>query len=207
MPTNTAPEEQGLQYKALAFSHLRKPVWLLKDQDAIVWVDVRSVIEALGMSWQRWHLLIKMHRKAWGFDSCLDRHALETELVPEIRFIRWLNEINSVLRSYPRHVEERAKLLRGSWQVRYTELLQQEYPDIQTASEAGSGRKRKITPEIVIRLHHQRCVIGASITSTAKNLEIGVSTVKAIEAGTYKFWTPDAREAWRQTFGTAHKVP
>lgn len=194
----------GLTYKPVTFSSLPKSVWVVKDHDSVVWVDLRTVIEAIGMSWHRWKLTLAPRRGGWKFDSCLDRNGKETLLIEELHLVRWLIDIEPMLRIYPAWVEARAGSLRGSWRVRFDLLASQEFPDLveEEAEVPRPGRKRKITAETVVRVHQLRTVVGKSISQTAQDVEISQTAVKSIEAGTYKAWTPDAREAWRQTFGS-----
>lgn len=192
----------GLTYKPVTFSSLTKAIWVVKDHDSVVWVDVRTVIETLGMSWHRWKLSLAPRRGGWKFDSCLDRNAKETLLIEELHLVRWLTDIQPMLRMYPAWVEARADALRGSWRIRFDLLASEEFPDLVEDEAPRTGRKRKITAETVVRVHHLRSVVGKSISQTAQDVEISPTAVKSIEAGTYKAWAPDAREAWRQTFGS-----
>lgn len=193
--------ETGLKYLPVKFQSFTKPVWVLKDHDGVVWVDVRSAIECLGMSWGKWRLALAPRRGGCDFRTCLDRNAKETLLIEELFFVRWLSDIEPMLKMYPVWVESKVASLRGAWRLRYDEVARENFPNELTQDKALKERKRKITADVVIRLHHLRRVVGNSIATAAKSLEISVSAVKSIEAGTYKAWTPDAKESWRQTFG------
>lgn len=191
----------GLHYIAVKFSHLQKPVWAVKDGEGVYWVDLKSVVQSLGLAWHRWRLLIGQQRKEWRITSCLDRQLSETELIGETLFIGWLNSVEVALGSYPAHMEARAKLMRGGWWTRFSEAAGIE----KTIAEAAkkTGRPQKVTEELVIRTHHLRRVVGKSISATAKDLEIGETTLKNIQAGNMVGWSAAAKTAWRQTFGQA----
>ena len=190
---------EGLSYTALKFSHLKKPVWILRDGDGLYWVDLQSVVQALRMSWVRWRFLVRHQRRDWQVTTCLDRHLVETELLPEHLFLQWLTSIEDVTSTYPASTQDMCKLLRGSWLTRFDEavgLIHEPKPKTK-----GKGAQWKVTVEMVTRAYHLRCVVGKSLANTAKDLEISESTLKKIQAGEMTKWPADVKMAWRQSFG------
>lgn len=194
----------GLRYRAVTFQSLKKPIWVVQDYDQSFWIDAKSVIEAIGMSWAKWQLALRRKRTSIKLDSCLDRNGAETFLVSELFFLPWLREMEPLLQIYPGWASARAMAIRSTWRDRFEAMLESEHlsPPTATEDQATPNRRRKITAETVIRIHHQRIVVGKSISYTAKAVGISEAAVKAIEAGTYKAFTPESREAWRSTFGT-----
>lgn len=202
MTYQIGPKPEGLHYQPIIFNTLKKPIWLLRDADGVVWVDIKSAVVAFGMSWKRWHMLIKHQRGIWKMEGCLDRNGLETELIRETNFTQWIDDIKRVVADYPAWVGTRVQSIRGAWRERFNTLAADQFPDHTAALASGRlGRKRKVTAEIVIRLHHELRVIGKSLGAAAKNLQIGEATARQIAAGTYKNWTRDAAEAWSNSFG------
>lgn len=190
--------ESGLAYRAVKFAHLTKPVWVLQDEQGIYWVDLKSVLMAVGMSWPRWQLVLRQQHKAWQMTTCLDRHLSETRLIPEQSFVRWLALPVEVAEDYAPHIQTRVRLLRGGWTTRFDELYEQD-------EEAGLT-PRRITQALIEQTYQLRRVVGKSIADTAKELGVGTTTVKKIERGDPK-WPAQLQKTWRQSFGAVHNGP
>jgi hypothetical protein len=188
----------GIAYSAVKLAHLKMPVWVLRDEDSVFWVDLRSVLRSAGMSYSGWHKLLLLQYKPWNMKTCLDRHASETVLLPEQSFVKWLGAVADVIGSYPEHTQAKVRMLRASWNSAFEDLIE--------TSVDVSGLPRKVTPRVILQAHQLRRVVGKSINNTARELGISSSLLKQIEVGSSK-WPADVRKSWRQSFGSPFDAP
>lgn len=208
--TGSYPEDEGtrgLKYKAFIPEALGKPIMVLDDGGPEALVDLRSICTALGTSWQRWQMLTRHRRKAWGAESCIDYLGRETYLIKASTVLRWMAEVHPLFAAHSRVSAARAITLRAVWRAEFEEALQADFPRLHAVKKsptASSGRK--INAATVYALYRARAS-GATFHAAAREAGVGVSTAKQIASDRYPAMPDDARQAWEKTFGADQPAP
>lgn len=163
-------------------------------------VDLRSLVQGLGMAWLRWDMLVKARSKAWGAEPG-DGWAGSACFVASATVPRWLAEVHELLSD---RAAKRATKLRLVWRDEFDKFLEAEIPRIAELRRAAPV-SRKITAETVRILYAQR---RAGATWPAAAEAAGISTVAArkLAADRYPSMSADVRLEWSLTFG-APKAP
>jgi len=182
-----------LKYEPLNLTGLQRAVFFLRDFDGRIMVDTKSIIEASGMSWRSWAMVLKVRRKQFDAEPCLDRNGKETELIPASRVNQWLALVAPAA-SF-KVAQNRLNTLKMGWRAHYSELLR---ADEDTSPD--DERKRKITAETVHALFAARAARKSWARAAA---EVGISAKAARQIGsdTYPHLPDSARAAWETTFG------
>lgn len=173
---------------------LRRAVKLLDlgFDDALV--DLRSLVEALGMAWLRWDIHAKARATAWGV-AATAAYGYVGCFVPAATVPRWLAEVHDLL---PARAAKRAERLRLGWRDAFNEFLEAELPHI-AARRRAAPVGRKIGAETVRILYEQR-QSGAVWPVAAAAAGIAISVAKGI--GTGRYVLSDAAQAeWDASFG------
>ena len=123
---------KGLQFEAVILSVLPRRIYILQDHYG-VFIDLRSVIEAMGLSWLAWTRFFSRFAEAWDTaedkpivrpsmqgDPCFDHRRDETLLLEVKYFLAWLEEIRRPLYEISQIAHDMSRALRwlppAEWQ-------------------------------------------------------------------------------------------
>ena len=200
-------EQRGLKYKAFIPRALGKAIMVLDDGGPEAMVDLRSICTALGTSWQRWQMLTRHRRAAWGAESCIDYLGRETYLIKASTVLRWMAEVHPLFVTHSKVSAARATTLRAVWRAEFEEALQADFPRLHAAKKSPTtSAVRKITADTVYALYKSRAA-GATFHVAAREAGVGLSTAKQIASDRYPAMPDDARQAWERTFGADQAAP
>lgn len=197
-----AQHDDGLRYHPVKFKCLPKAVFVIDDGKEDLLVDLRSLIEAIGMSWLRWRLLIRHKKAAWGAEECVDTHARETYLIPAGTVLRWMAEVHQHILSHSYAAALRAKAVRHLWRDELDAVIEEHFPRVSSFRHAqGNPTARKITGELVADLHRMRTAEQMTFGAAARKLGISASVAKQVASDRYPHMSDEARAVWERTFG------
>lgn len=199
------PRPEGLHYEAFKAVPCRKAMWYLHDGAPEPWVDLRSVIEALGMNWRRrWDIYCLARRSRWALEACYDRTLRETMLAPANKMPMILNELWEILRPHD-STRYRVRALHAQWRDIRAALLISAHPLPRVTTPRVGARKRKVDAYVVRQAYvlNEKKYTRAAI---AKALGVAPGTVQQIIAGRYPL-RGDAEIAWWETFGKPQDSP
>lgn len=192
-------ERVPLRYKVFYPVKDGKAINVLDDGGPELLLDLRTVIEWLGMSWHRWALLCRHNRRAWQLEQAPDWKGRETELLPANTFLRWLGTVQPVISSHSFNASSRARKLRGVWREQWELAVEEDFTEF-VERRKQLPAKSKITGAMVQVLFAARRD-GATFTEAARAAGIAVSTAKAVAADRYPMLSDEARVVWEKTFG------
>lgn len=194
----------ALKYWAFHAPQLRpRPIYILID-GSDCFIDVRSLCEALGISWRRWELLFKNRAISWRLEKCLDRNGKATLLLNAKLAMQVLGEIRPVLLdTYSGRAADLALRLRAHWREDFAEAADIEQQGLSDPRIRGltawPKRNRKVTAEVIRQLFDYWVAFG-DLDRAAAEAGIGRSTAFSIRAGTYKNWDGKCQDVWQETF-------
>lgn len=193
------PRPEGLYYEPFTVPFCQKTMWWLRDGAPETWIDLRSVFEALGMSWVRkWGMYCLAKRREWKLESCCDKRMKETLLAPGNKLPAILGEVYSLLGSH-HAAARRAHLLHRMWRDKYAEIRAGGGVAAAAPANPRSVKKRKVDA-YVVRQAFQLLGRGHSKPAIARALKVSLATIQKVVAGTYPM-DAAAMEAWWATFG------
>lgn len=199
------PKPEGLHYQPFTVSFCNKTMWYLRDGAPDPWIDLRSMFEALGMSWDRkWKMYCLAKQRHWQLEACCDIKRRETLLAPANKIPAILGEVHGLLTNHP-SAALRTRSMHSIWRARSTEFQEgqpafssQEIPRKQ-AKRSPKGN-RKVTP-YVVRQAYQLAQKGHKKPAIAKALSISLGSLQQLAAGTYPSMDNETKNAWWETFG------
>lgn len=195
------PRPEGLYYEPFTVSFCKKTMWWLRDGAPETWIDLRSVFEALGMSWVRkWGMYCLAKRREWKLEACCDKRMKETLLAPGNKLPAILGEVYGLLGSH-HAAARRAHMLHKMWRDKYAEIRSGggTTQAVAAVKAPRAVRRRKVDAYVVRQAFHLTGK-GHSKTAIARALKVSPSTIKAIAAGAYPM-DAAALEVWWATFG------
>ena len=195
------PKPEGLHYEPFTVPFCTKTMWWLHDGAPEVWIDLRSVFEALGMSWVRkWGMYCLAKRREWRLEACCDKHMRETLLVPGNKLPAVLGEVYGLLAGH-HAAARRTRLLHLIWREKYAEIRDGGAVRIASApmKTSRATKKRKVDAYVVRQIFVLRQK-QYSQPMIAKALHVSTGVVQQVSAGTYKL-SDEAQAVWWETFG------
>lgn len=196
------PRPEGLHFEPFTAPSCTKTMWFLRDGAPETWIDLRSVFEAMGMSWGRkWGMYCLAKRGQWGLAACCDRTRRETLLAPGNKIPAILGEVHALLGDHYA-AARRTRALHLLWRDKYAEIRagggkkHLAAPDGKTPARA---RKRKVNA-YVVRQMAALLQKGYSKPEIARVLKVSVAAIKQVAAGAYKL-DDEAQAVWWTTFG------
>jgi hypothetical protein len=177
---------------------LRKPVWFLRDGAPHIWIDLRSLMEAMGISYVKWQNAFRAQRLAWKLEACIDRIKRETLLCPDHN----VSQVFSLLlRGLGHHASAgRLQSLAAVWPA-VRRSLKNELTDQPIALKVAkpATRVRKVNA-FCVRQIFKLLTAGHKKSAIASTLRISIVSINKVAAGTYDL-DPDGLTAWQETFG------
>lgn len=192
------PRPEGLHYEPFNAPCAMRPMWLLRDAAPEPWIDLRSVFEAMGMSWRTWQMYCRSRTRLWALETCVDRKRCETLLAPASRLGAILGEVQQYLQARFA-AAARVKALRASWRAIHDELR---HAHVATHAPVKRAQRRRKVDAYVVRQVFTLTGKGVPNTGIARALRVSVRTVQYVAAGSYPLG-PEALAAWTETFGRA----
>lgn len=178
-------------FQSFTVAGVNSPMYFLRDEYGAPWVDLRSVLTALRVGWQRWGAYFRGRSEMLGLRPLvvmeLDSPLLATPLV----MITVLDHLRHWL---PAGVQAR----RLQW---FCDAWAKHWQCARAVETSTSGpSSRKLTPDLVLSIYTQTKANRTS-PQIARELQISESTVRLIRSGTYKSMDDACRSAWTATFG------
>ena len=192
-------ERKPLRYRVFCPIPKGKVINVLDDGGPELLIDLRTLIEWLGMSWHRWALLCRHNRRAWQLEQGPDWKGRETELLPANTFLRWLGTVQPLISAHSFNASARAKRLRSVWREQWELAVEENFTEFVDRRKQAPV-KSKITGAMVQVLFAARRD-GATFTAAARAAGMAVSTAKAVAADRYPMLSDEARVVWEKTFG------
>lgn len=197
------PKPEGLHYEPFTVPFAKKTMYWLRDGAPHIWIDLRSVFEAMGMSWVRkWGMYCLAKRQQWGLEACCDRQRRETLLAPGHKVPAILGEVRSVLQGSHPHAARLLHMLHAHWRNKYTEILAGDGTRplaVAAPPLPAKTRRRKVNGFVVrqvyvlLKKQHTKRAIAAA-------LNISESVPGLVASGAYPM-DDEARAVWWETFG------
>lgn len=203
------PKPEGLHYEPFTVPFAKKTMWWLRDGAPHTWIDLRSVFEAMGMSWcAKWGMYCLAKRQQWGLEACCDRQRRETLLAPGHKLPAILGEVRALLLGRHTSAARLVHMLHLQWREKYVEIqagggkatVKPDTPPVPTAKT----RKRKVNA-YVVRQVHVLLKKGHTKRSIAAALNISEAVPGLVASGTYPM-DEEARAVWWDTFGSPDAV-
>jgi len=199
------PRPEGLRYEPLKLKVCRQPVWVLRDGAPHVWVDLRSLLRALGVAYVRYEALLREDRSRYQLESCLDRALQETLLTPDGQVAAILARLLKGMKGTAHPAQPRVMQLLGAW-PQYRDRLRAMEPTGRAAKPAATKqRKRKVDAFCVRQIFKLLVAVEPgqkppTPATVAKALGISHESIRRVKAGTYPL-DPAGLRAWQETFG------
>ena len=203
------PCPDGLHYEPFKVAFCNKTMWWLRDGAPETWIDLRSVFEALCISWVRtWggYCLARSHE--WGLVACFDNKLRETLLVPGNKLPAVLKEVRTQLGNY-HAAEKRMHSLHLIWRDKYAAIRAgQSVREVKRIVKKPvlKAKPRKVNAYVV----RQAFVLlgkGHAKPLVARTLGVSLNSIQKLAAGTYPGLDEPAANAWWETFGAPGRLP
>lgn len=199
------PRPEGLHYEPLRLNCLPKTVWWLRDGAPHLWIDMRSLLEALGMSWvHKWQAAFRLQSRAWRLEACCDRQMRETMLAPDYMVVQILHQLLAAIGGHAA-AARRIHAVAAAWpRVRRDLLKGATLAAPKTAYVPAKQGNRKVSA-FAVRQIHKALMRGEAKPAIGNALSLSTAVVQQVASGRYKL-DEEGMAAWRETFG-ANPLP
>jgi len=200
------PRPEGLHYEPLHLSCLTKTVWWLRDGAPHLWFDMRSLVEALGMSWaHKWQAAFRLQSRAWRLEACCDKRMRETMLAPDYMVVQILHQLLAAIGGHAA-AAQRIRAAAAAWpRVRHELLTGAALAAPKAAQAPAKGGNRKVSA-FAVRQIHKALMRSEPKPVISKALGLSTATINQVASGRYKL-DEEGMAAWRETFGANPPPP
>ena len=186
------------QYEPFDMPGCKHPLWLVRDEDHGTLIDLRSLTEALCMSWpHRWAMYFIGRREKLGLQRAHDRLMRETFLVAPGKMKMVLVDLYAHLDTYHAAMK-RVSVLHGAWSAEWSRVMGA--APVNAGALASGVVRRSVTPELVREIYRQ-FKDRRDRREIAKSMGVSKSTVSLVVTGGYANFDQETFVAWQQTFG------
>ncbi len=186
------------QYEPFDMPGCKHPLWLVRDESHGTLIDLRSLMEALCMSWpHRWAMYFTGRREKLGLQRARDRLMRETFLVAPGKMKMVLVDLYAHLDTYHAAMK-RVSILHGAWTAEWSRAMSA--GPVNAGALASGLVRRSVTPELVREIHRQFRE-RRERREIAKSTGVSKSTVSRVITGGYANFDQETFVAWQQTFG------
>lgn len=192
----TMTSNEQLKHSQVMMPTLGLPLWLLFEGGFAVSVDMRSVFDALGMSWARWRLYLLGGMARLRVLQGSSRAGKKTLLMPIDNVARLLIELQNLLPNGL--VSRNVEALLPDWQTYWADVRTQQRLAAAELAADKRGRKLEVDKvEEIYELFQER----RHLKVIARQVRLSESVVKKVIAGTYPSFSKDALVRWTALFG------